>query len=65
MTKTISKIEVYKDRSGEYRWRYIARNGNIMATSSEGYVNRGDAVSAVETLWEDSWEWANDDLRED
>lgn len=60
----INKIEVYKDRSGEYRWRYIASNGNIMATSSEGYVNKGDCVDAVETLWEDSWEWENEELRD-
>lgn len=30
------KIEIYKQK-GEWRWRIKARNGRILAVSSEGY----------------------------
>jgi uncharacterized protein YegP (UPF0339 family) len=31
--------QIYKDTKGEWRWRRIARNGQIIATSGEGYKN--------------------------
>jgi uncharacterized protein YegP (UPF0339 family) len=36
------KWEVYKDNSGEWRWRRVAPNGNIVGASTQGYVNRSD-----------------------
>lgn len=30
-------LEFYKDKRGEWRWRRIASNGNIIADSGEGY----------------------------
>jgi uncharacterized protein len=48
--------EIYRDAAGEYRWRVRASNGQIVADSAEGYVNRGDcermlgAVTRVEDL---------------
>lgn len=34
---------VYADRAGEWRWRVVAAgNGNIVATSGEGYTRRID-----------------------
>jgi uncharacterized protein len=44
------KIQVYKDNSGEWRWRLVAQNGNIVADSGEGYQNRQDAISEVEKI---------------
>ena len=32
--------ECYKDKRGEFRWRRIARNGQITGTSSEGYASK-------------------------
>ena len=37
-------VEVYKDDAGEWRWRRQAANGEIVATSGEGYVNMKDCV---------------------
>lgn len=37
-------IEIYKDRSGEWRWRRVAANGNITADSAEGYLHRTDCL---------------------
>jgi uncharacterized protein YegP (UPF0339 family) len=30
-------FEIYKDSKGNYRWRLVARNGNIVADSAEDY----------------------------
>ena len=40
-------FEIYKDRRGEYRWRFIASNGRILADSGEGYVRRSDCEHAI------------------
>ena len=40
------KVEVYKDRKGEWRWRIKASNGRIMGDSGEGYASRKRAVNA-------------------
>lgn len=39
------KVEVYKDRKGEWRWRVIAPNGRILGDSGEGYKRRSAAVT--------------------
>lgn len=41
------KFESYRDRNGKYRWRLRARNGRIIATSSEAYENAGDRDKAI------------------
>jgi uncharacterized protein YegP (UPF0339 family) len=38
------RIEVYKDRADEWRWRKVADNGNVIAESGEGYKNKSHAV---------------------
>lgn len=42
-----AKIEVYQDKSGDYRWRMIASNGRIMADSSEGYTRQTNCIKAM------------------
>jgi uncharacterized protein YegP (UPF0339 family) len=32
------KVEFFKDKKGEYRWKLLASNGRIIADSSEGYA---------------------------
>ncbi len=44
------KIETYQDNKGEWRWRARSSNGNILATSGEGYVNYADMVKAINHL---------------
>lgn len=43
-------FRVYKDKAKEWRWTYIAGNGNKLADSSEGYKNRGDCLKSLEYL---------------
>jgi len=43
------KFEIYKDKAGEFRFRFRASNGQIMF-SSEGYSSKASAVSAIESI---------------
>lgn len=40
-------IEIYKDKSGDHRWRIKGANGRTMADGAEGYNRREGAVSAL------------------
>lgn len=43
--------ELYEDNAGEWRWRLVSTNGNILADSGEGYSSRTavrDAVARVQ-----------------
>ena len=44
------KFEVYKDKKGEHRWRLRHGNGNILATSSEGYAAKASALKGIENV---------------
>lgn len=41
---------VYRDRTGQFRWRLRAANGEILAMSPEGYVSRQDVEDAITQL---------------
>lgn len=45
-----AEFEVYKDSAGEWRWRLVHRNGNIIADCGEGYVRKRDALNGVESV---------------
>jgi uncharacterized protein YegP (UPF0339 family) len=34
------KVIVYEDEAGEFRWKLVADNGEIIADSAEGYRHR-------------------------
>lgn len=42
--KDPGKCEIYKDKEGKWRWRAVARNGQIVAASHQGYVNKKDCL---------------------
>ena len=46
------RVEIYKDSKGEWRWRLLASNGQIIATSGEGYVKYSHCVHMVNQMWE-------------
>lgn len=48
------KIEVYKDKGGEFRFRIKAGNGETLATSGEGYKKKESAKNAIERIQKDS-----------
>jgi uncharacterized protein YegP (UPF0339 family) len=43
------KFEVYKDKAGEFRFRFKAPNGEIMF-GSEGYKAKASAISAIDSI---------------
>ena len=64
------KIEVYKDKKGEWRWRVRARNGRVLADSGEGYKRKRQCVHAIIAMAGIMWsvvdwaieEWTGSDL---
>ena len=44
------KFVLYKDARGEWRWRFLAANGNIICTSSEGYSSKQSAQHSIESV---------------
>mgnify|MGYP002761444879 FL=1 len=43
-------FELYADSADEYRWRLRHDNGNIIADGSEGYADKRDASSGIESV---------------
>jgi uncharacterized protein YegP (UPF0339 family) len=48
--KKRSQVVIYKDRRGEWRWRFQAGNGRIVADSGEGYRRKAGAVKGFKGL---------------
>ena len=46
---TNPKFEVYQDRTGEYRFRLKARNGQIIGVS-DGYTTKAACLAGVESV---------------
>lgn len=42
-----ARFDIYKDRSGEWRWRLFSQNGQIVAGPQEGYKRMSGAVRAI------------------
>jgi uncharacterized protein YegP (UPF0339 family) len=41
------KFIIYKDRKKQFRWRLVAKNGNIIADSGEGYTRRRSIRASI------------------
>jgi uncharacterized protein YegP (UPF0339 family) len=44
------QFEVYKDARGEFRWRLKASNGQIIATSGEGYTTKANCLGGIASV---------------
>ncbi|WP_217182885.1 DUF1508 domain-containing protein [Streptomyces sp. AC495_CC817] len=44
------KWELYTDKSGEYRFRLKAGNGEVIALSSEGYSSKSGALNGIDSV---------------
>jgi uncharacterized protein YegP (UPF0339 family) len=42
-----ARFEIFQDTAGEYRWRLVATNGEVVA-QSEGYTRKQDAERGAE-----------------
>ena len=47
-----SEFELYEDSGGEWRWRLVAGNGEIIAGSGEGYASKYGARNAARSIKE-------------
>src|SRR5262245_35570744 len=46
----VGKFEVYQDKSGDFRWRLLASNGQVVATSGQGYKKKDDCLNGIESV---------------
>lgn len=48
----LERVEVYRDKSGEYRWRRVVEDvkREVVSESGEGYVRKIDAVGQARRL---------------
>lgn len=53
------KFQIFKDVAGEWRWRLVAANGRIIASSGEGYKNRSHAIEMVGKIMDIEGEQVN------
>lgn len=44
------QFEVYKDSGGNWRWRLVADNGKITASSGESFYSKQSAIDAAERV---------------
>lgn len=55
------KLEIFKDRRGEFRWRKTASNGEVIGASSESYKAKKDCeANANRDTAKDKWEFYKD-----
>lgn len=46
----MAKFEVYQDKSGNYRWRLKATNGEPLAVSEEGFSSKASCKNSIESV---------------
>ncbi|MEM4781643.1 MAG: HVO_2922 family protein, partial [Halalkalicoccus sp.] len=44
------RFEVYRDKAGEWRWRLVHRNGNVIADGGEGYSSKRNAIKGLRSV---------------
>lgn len=48
--ETLARFELFRDQRDEWRWRLRHRNGNIIATSGEGYTRKHNARKGIRSV---------------
>lgn len=48
-----SKFEIYVDKKGEYRFRYKAGNGQVVATG-QGYASKEGCLKGIKSIQDNS-----------
>jgi len=43
-------VEIYKDKKGEFRWRIVSLNGEIIGASCEGYGSKQSCENNLKTI---------------
>jgi uncharacterized protein YegP (UPF0339 family) len=48
--RSFLRFEIYMDETGKYRWKLLASDGQVMATSRESYALREEVRRAIIAL---------------
>lgn len=51
LSRNNDKLTVFRDKSGEYRWKRVAANGKSIAISGESFKNWQDAFDICQSLF--------------
>jgi uncharacterized protein YegP (UPF0339 family) len=43
-------FEVYKDKGGDFRWRLVSLNKQVIATCGQGYGDKRDCMNGIESV---------------
>ena len=49
-----AKFEIYKDKTGDFRWRLTHTNGQIIANSGESYKAKANAMGGINSVKENA-----------
>ena len=49
-----AKFEIHKDATGEFRWKLIHTNGQVIANSGEGYTTKVNAMNGINSVKENA-----------
>jgi uncharacterized protein len=49
-SETVAKFELSESSNGEFRWRLKSGNGQIIATSGEGYTSKSGAQNGIDVV---------------
>jgi uncharacterized protein YegP (UPF0339 family) len=55
-------FEIYKDNSGDFRWRLKAANGQVIGGSGQGYKAKADCQHAIDLIKRDAAKAKVEDL---
>ena len=53
-TQTLARFEVFRDRGNKWRWQLRHRNGNVIATSGEGYTRKHNAQKGFRSVMQNA-----------
>ncbi|MEJ2010701.1 MAG: YegP family protein [Anaerolineales bacterium] len=45
----MAKFEIYKDKKGQFRWRLLANNNQVIA-NGEGYTTKAACKNGIESV---------------
>ena len=52
--KTTATFELYKDNGGEFRFRLLNPEGNLIASSGKGYKTKAECQKVIEAVRQDA-----------